>query len=72
MRPFLKLTTFEKHCMHDVWSWICLISCVCLYRTLDSKCHELESTTPKFDGGYLSYISPKSITTQECLEPRLH
>jgi hypothetical protein len=49
-----------------------LISCVCLYRTLDSKCHELESTTPKFDGGYLSYISPKSITAQECLEPRLH
>jgi hypothetical protein len=27
-----------------------LISYVCLYRALDSTCHELEYATPKFDG----------------------
>ncbi len=59
-------------------TWWCLrpnyalISCVCLYRTLESICHELESTIPKFDGDYLSYISAKSIAIQECLEPGLH
>jgi hypothetical protein len=38
-----------------------LISYVCLYRTLDSKCHELEFPTLKFDGVCFSYISPKSV-----------
>jgi hypothetical protein len=38
-----------------------LISCVCLYKTLDSKCHELKYGTPKFDGVYFFYISLKFI-----------
>jgi hypothetical protein len=38
-----------------------LISYVCLYRSLDSTCHELEYVTPKFDGVCFFYISPKLV-----------
>jgi hypothetical protein len=74
---------FKRHCLHE-WTIVhvqnlmmfeveyALISCVCLYRILDSKCHELESTTPKFDGVCFFYISPKFVAIQECLEFRLH
>jgi hypothetical protein len=49
-----------------------LISYVCLYRTLKSKCHEPKILTPKFDGVCFSYISPKSVAIHECLEYGLH
>jgi hypothetical protein len=49
-----------------------LNSCVCLYRALNSKCHELESITPKFDEVCFFYISPNFFAIQECLEFRLH
>lgn len=45
-----------------------LIFCVYLYKALDSKCHELKSTIPKFDGVCFSYISPKSVVIQKCLK----
>jgi hypothetical protein len=45
-----------------------LISYVCLYRALDSTCHELEYATPKFDGILNIYIYPKFVVIQECLE----
>jgi hypothetical protein len=62
----------ERHCLHEwivvlVWNLMMfevesvLISYVCLYRTLDSKCHELESATPIFDGVCFFYISPKFV-----------
>ncbi len=73
----------KKHCLHEwtiahVWNLMmfeveyALISYVCLYRTLDSKCHELEFPTPKFDGVCFSYISPKYVAIKECLEYGLH
>jgi hypothetical protein len=49
-----------------------LISYVCLYRALDSTCHELEYATPKFDGILNIYINPKFVVIQECLESWLH
>jgi hypothetical protein len=49
-----------------------LISYVCLYRTLDSTCHELKYATPKIDGVCFSYISPKFVVIKECLEFGLH
>jgi len=74
---------FKRHCLHE---WIAahvqnlmmfeaeyaLISCVYLYRILNSKCHELEFTIPKFDEVCFFYISPKFVAIQECLEFRLH
>ncbi len=63
----------KRHYLHEwivahVWNLMmfevenALISCVCLYKALDSK----------LDGVCFSYMSPKSVAIKECLEYGLY